>query len=449
MKSKLFVFLFLIVLSSNYAQDSHYWNLQYGTKSTLLGGAVIGSVNDLSATYYNPGAVALFEDPKLILSAEVYQYEKITVINGAGENKDLDYSSISPAPSFLAFKINIDSTGRNKLAFSVLTRQAMNFEFETRQITNDFAGVSNNITEAAGLYYLQNLSEIWAGFTFSRKMSEIVGLGVSAYVAYRNQTTNLQTVIENLDTVNQISSALLFRKLKFDNYRALIKAGLGVNLDPVTFGLTITTPSVNILGTGSYGYHNFLNNPADASKNVYQSNYQEELKTTYNTSWAIGLGGAYWGETISVHLSTEWYDAVKNFQPMELAPLNSQSTGETFNKQITQQFKSVINAGLGLDYKLNDKVSLAGSFITDFSANDRNSPSNLSLSKWDIYHLSAGSYFKIGTTEITIGLSYSFGSDYIKSITDLNNSGNGTDSLAATSPEVKFSRIKVLFGFIF
>jgi len=78
-----------------------------------------------------------------------------------------------------------------------------------------------------------------------------------------------------------------------------------------------------------------------------------------------------------------------------------------------------------LDYKLNDKVSLAGSFITDFSSNDRNSPSNLSLSKWDIYHLSAGSYFKIGTTEITIGLSYSFGSDYIKSITDLNNSGSG------------------------
>jgi len=115
----------------------------------------------------NPGAVSLFEDPKLILSAEVYQYEKITVINGAGEDKDLDYSSISPAPSFLAFKINIDSTGRNKLAFSVLTRQAMNFEFETRQITNDFAGVSNNITEAAGLYFLQNLSEIWEGYLFT------------------------------------------------------------------------------------------------------------------------------------------------------------------------------------------------------------------------------------------------------------------------------------------
>jgi len=226
MKLRLSAIVLLAFVSAGYAQDSHYWNLQYGTKSTLLGGTVIGSVNDLSAAYYNPGAVALFEDPKLILSAVVYQFENITVVNGAGENKDLDYSSISPSPSFFAFKINIDSTGRNKLAFSVLTRQAMDFEFETRQISNDFAGVSDNITEAAGLYFLQNFNEIWAGATFSRKMSETVGLGVSAYVAYRNQTTNLQTVIEGLDTLNQISSALLFRKIKFHNYVNHYEPGL-------------------------------------------------------------------------------------------------------------------------------------------------------------------------------------------------------------------------------
>jgi len=29
------------------AQDGHYWSQQYGTTSTLLGGVVIGSVEDL------------------------------------------------------------------------------------------------------------------------------------------------------------------------------------------------------------------------------------------------------------------------------------------------------------------------------------------------------------------------------------------------------------------
>jgi len=41
------------------AQDSHYWSIQYGPVGQLVGGQVIGGVNDLSATYYNPGALGL------------------------------------------------------------------------------------------------------------------------------------------------------------------------------------------------------------------------------------------------------------------------------------------------------------------------------------------------------------------------------------------------------
>jgi len=43
------------------AQDSHYWTTQYGNRSRLLAGAVIGSVDDVSAVFYNPGALALIE----------------------------------------------------------------------------------------------------------------------------------------------------------------------------------------------------------------------------------------------------------------------------------------------------------------------------------------------------------------------------------------------------
>ena len=63
---------FVLIIIFNlfiFPQDAHYWNIQYGTSSTLLGGAVIGSVSDLSATYYNPGAVALFEDANFIFRA--------------------------------------------------------------------------------------------------------------------------------------------------------------------------------------------------------------------------------------------------------------------------------------------------------------------------------------------------------------------------------------------
>jgi hypothetical protein len=66
------------------AQDAHYWSNQYGTRSVLLGGTVIGTVSDLSSIFYNPGALALAEDPELILAAKVYQYTNVS-ISGAGE----------------------------------------------------------------------------------------------------------------------------------------------------------------------------------------------------------------------------------------------------------------------------------------------------------------------------------------------------------------------------
>lgn len=49
-----FIILLLVILYSipGLAQDTHYWNLQYGTRSTLLGGAVIGSVTDMAPTLF-------------------------------------------------------------------------------------------------------------------------------------------------------------------------------------------------------------------------------------------------------------------------------------------------------------------------------------------------------------------------------------------------------------
>ena len=73
----------ILLTARSSAQDTHYWNLQYGTSSNLLGGAVIGSVLDMAATYYNPAALALFPTPKILLSGKVYQLNEITLNNGA------------------------------------------------------------------------------------------------------------------------------------------------------------------------------------------------------------------------------------------------------------------------------------------------------------------------------------------------------------------------------
>lgn len=77
------LFLFVAVVpGDSLAQDTNYWSNQYGPRSMLLGGAVIGSVTDMSATYYNPGALGYIENPELLLSANTYQIETLGVKDG-------------------------------------------------------------------------------------------------------------------------------------------------------------------------------------------------------------------------------------------------------------------------------------------------------------------------------------------------------------------------------
>src|SRR4030067_1048812 len=79
-------------------QDSHYWTNQYRPRATLLGGAVIGSVLDLSGTYYNPGGLSLIKDPQTLIAAKVFQYPRVSIGGGGADNVVLKSSHPGARP---------------------------------------------------------------------------------------------------------------------------------------------------------------------------------------------------------------------------------------------------------------------------------------------------------------------------------------------------------------
>ncbi len=445
-----FIYLFTIPVMS---QDSHYWNIQYGTRSTLLGGAVIGSVTDLSATYYNPGAVALFEDAKLILSAQVYQLETITVKDGAALGADLVYSTIVPSPSFFAFNLKFDFLGDARLAFSILTRQKMDFEFQTRLIDSlDIIESSPGKEDFAGGISLQrDFNEVWGGLTYSTKLNEMVGFGLTWYVAYRSQKSSNETIIQVLPSAGDIASYTDIRNYRYNNLRSLLKFGIGIDFRPLTLGVTITTPSINILGSGSVGTHFFLNGidrDGDGNNdNEFDSNFQDEIDSEYKSSWAVGFGGGYKIGKFKFHVSAEWYDALEKFFVLDTEPFVSQGSGETLINDLIHELKSVTNYGIGIDFFSSESLIISGSFVTDFSARIPGTESNLTVSTWNIYHLSGGTTFRLGNSEFTVGLEYAFGSREIDQQIDITNPGNDEDPDIVKQSEVTIHRIKLLVGF--
>jgi hypothetical protein len=93
-KITLFTLLLVSISTQVNAQDTHYWTQQFGTKSALLGGAVIGGVRDNSGIYYNPATIAYINNKNLSVTANAYQWDKISFKNGAGSGvniKSFDY----------------------------------------------------------------------------------------------------------------------------------------------------------------------------------------------------------------------------------------------------------------------------------------------------------------------------------------------------------------------
>ena len=110
MRKLLAPLLFLITPFLSFAQDAHYWTEHYGTRSMLLNGVVIGSVEDLGAVYYNPARIAQMEEPAFAISAKVYQAYKLKIEDGLGENNHLVKKTFGSGPSLVSGTFKLKKT---------------------------------------------------------------------------------------------------------------------------------------------------------------------------------------------------------------------------------------------------------------------------------------------------------------------------------------------------
>src|SRR5262245_6540284 len=125
---KRFVLAMIVVLlpTVGFAQDTQYWNLQYGTRGELLGGVVVGSALDMSATFYNPAAIVFVEDPSFILTASVFGMQTIKLLDQDPDEESVDTRTFGPLPSMFAGVLPMKWFG-GRTAYYFLTRQELNF----------------------------------------------------------------------------------------------------------------------------------------------------------------------------------------------------------------------------------------------------------------------------------------------------------------------------------
>jgi len=428
----LICFLLITKCSANLleAQDCHYWAQQYGVASTLMGGAMIGGVNDNSAIYYNPGALAFINNPSLSIDANVYKFDKIFIRNGAGQGVNLNSAQISIYPQIITGMINLIKSDKFKLSYTMLTRNHNNIKMNSRYTRETIPGIPEVSGKGfVGAFdYTNQLIEEWFGFGIGYKVNEKLGIGLTLFSSYRGETyqlTNYVREIKYLDPNYNYINRTNDETIKYNTFRSLVKIGFSYITSHWKYGVTITTPSIGHYGKGSIQRENSYlvvsDNADDMADNFMIMDQKSNINASYKHPLSIAGGIDYHSAKTRLAISAEYFFKIKTYHVMDpdatpfVYPpnyLDSANVKTLINNylQVDNSAKQVLNIGIGLNQTLSKKFSLLLGASTDFSSFNFSGGANeliYGFSKQDIYHFSGGiSYHKQKST-FSIGFTYS------------------------------------------
>jgi hypothetical protein len=443
------------------AQTAHYWGESYGTRSMLLSGVVVGSVEDLGAVFYNPARLSQFETPAFVITGQVYQLKGLTVKNGLGDNIDLNQSNFGGGPALVSGTFKLGFLEGHQFAYAFLTRNESPFEFGfSFSEEGDYIEAFQGDEFFSGEISVSNkYKDNWMGLSWSYPINEKLSVGATGFYSNVERSASLRWQLQAY-SLDLDSTAIYIdkRAYSYKSQSILGKFGISYQGDKLSLGLTITTPKLEGIGSGTTSYETFLSG-IDSTKislsgNVYIINNQGDLETRTKSPFSLAIGGGVkLGKRSLLHVSGEYFAGIPAYTIMQSATFEAQSTEEELEMTIVEDLLPVLNYGLGLEVYINEHVSMFGSFATDFAAIDSdvnriselNSNFNNNTFTADIYHFAFGTEIKTKFADLTIGATYANSSEPVERKFSIDD---GQDPVTQNA-ELILTRWQFLLGFQF
>ncbi len=422
------------------AQDAHYWTDQYGPRASLLGGAVIGSIDDVSGTFYNPGSLALAESLPFALSTSVYEYENVVLEDGAGNGVDLATTRTGVRPSLIAGTITSGLFGSDVLAYSILTRSSTTSDVGAQIIASGAELPSGlDLDHLVGIARIESRSsDLWAGLSYSHAFSSSFGAGLTWYGAQRSQRRRREGIATAIATDGSAAVNIDMGGGSYSTFRTLAKIGGYFVSGPVTAGVTVTTPSLHVAGSGEFGLNNAVITP---DTTVLIADLQTDLSAEFKSPLSIGLGFGWQIGNARINASAEWFDAIDPYVVMEGEDFTGQVPVQVGRIDVVQEVDDVLNWAVGVGYSLTESIIGFGSFATDYTGvTDDIERADLSIQPFDLYSAFLGTEFDVTRARVTLGAGYGWGNAPADRITDLI----GDEEIQA---QYVYHRFRILFGF--
>ncbi len=429
MKRTLLLFILLhVIVFQTIAQDDHYWSQQFGAASTLMGGSVVAGVRDNTAIYYNPGALGFISQPSLSVDANVYEIDKIFIDDGLGNGINLNSAQLSIYPQIISGLVNLVKNDRWKFSYALMTKQYSNVLINSRFTDSDFDPtlVPPNVRFIGALDYTNQLNEQWLGLGVGYRINDHLSVGGTLFVSYRAQSyqmTNYERLVL-LDVDTLFGSYNNDRNLKFKTFSGLFKFGLAYQTGRWKLGFTVTTPSVQVYGSGDIQREESVVFLASTAGDGYVvMGRKSGIKAKYHRPLSIGMGVEYATAKTRITFSCEYFARLNPYHifepesnPFIYPPLSDSMKnviGVGSFLHVVNAARPVFNVAIGFSQDLGTKFTLLLGARTDFSsfsAKDSIEADNFlhMTGSWDLYHLSAGLSYHQKRNTVTIGFKYSF-----------------------------------------
>lgn len=461
---------FLVLLPAlAFGQDSHYATHQFGSRSTLMGGATVGYARDNSSIFYNPGSLSFVDSNSITLTANMYQVEHFRVDNPTSAGENLIHSSVGSVPLMVGGMLG-QGKNRFKIGYGVISPTNFNFNSTTRTegifpVVNETESPGNE--EFIGQSTVRSqLSEVIGILGFGYKLNRHWGIGLANMAMGRSQnfSENSYARFYLNDSKNTLSTYSNGRELQFFHLRYGLKLGVCYRNKGFSAGFAFMPPTIGIVGSGSVATDvlgtNFIFN--NERQDILANDRQQKLGIQYRSPFMVSAGVNWNRGRSSFGLAAQFHGRKREYLIFDPAvsgfalPSNiyEQLGGRQF-LQLKDGARPVFNFCLAYEYSLFRNVNLIASFATNQTSYDTGLDSwrglKTQVTTWNLYHARMGLTVKQGHSQLSLGILYGFGSDASRSV---RGEFNVTDESRLLNPATSVTKagyysVGLLLGYSF
>lgn len=408
-----------------HADDFHYENFRFGQEALGMGGAMEGVPGIPEGAYYNPSSLGFIESPELAAAFNFYGSDTRVLRDGLNatvqfccQNEgDLVSNEFLPVPSSSVFVFPL---GQHVLAFSTFvtsdTNESFLSEYNFRQAQERYNLITGR-KRSDQMFYV--------GPSYAYRLADSLSIGVSAFVVSRTQETTFtygSSYTSILQAING-TSINASSDVRIDDYAmrarlgAMWKSPFGVNL-----GLSITSPSVNLAGSGSAL---LTVNQVIPDEEIDNKTFTKlsDLEATTDYPLHAAFGASY-----TLKDTVRLLGAVSAHMPSSYQRLATGGSVQVGDEQLSEaaflrlaQFNNTIDRETVINYKAGAELlmvpwlNVRTGFYTNFSAAPDIPDGEFDgrrSAQVDLYGITASLGYLGDDVSITGGINYEFGEGF-------------------------------------